>query len=176
MVGTITAVARKATHKITKHLELTIRLVEGIGVEGDAHAAAMVMPRGKTVLEPNLRQVHLMHGELHDELATKGFSISPGLMGENITTRGLDLLSLPRGTELHLGATAVVVVTGLRTPCHQLDGIAPGLMQATLEKRNGQLLRKAGVMSIVKVGGDVQAGDRVRVVLPEGEHLPLEPV
>ena len=126
---------------------------------------------------PNLRQVHLIHSELHDELRAAGFDVSPGRMGENVTTRGLDLLELPAGARLQLGAAAIVEVTGLRNPCTQLDGLQPGLMAATLTRApDGKLVRKAGVMAIVLAGGDVSPGDPITVELPPAPRRPLEPV
>jgi MOSC domain-containing protein YiiM len=131
----------------------------------------------KDPTQPNLRQVHLMHAELFDELRAKGFSVNPGDLGENVTTSGIDLLALPAGTRLHLGATAVVEVTGLRNPCSQIDGFQQGLMAATLDKDgDGNLVRKAGIMSIVLADGDVRPGDAVRVELPGTRHRPLLPV
>ncbi len=180
MDGTVVAVSRSATHTMAKAGEPSIRLVAGLGVAGDAHAGASVQHRSRLnqrPLPPNLRQVHLIHAELHDELRAAGFDLAPGQMGENITTRGLDLLALPRSTLLHIGARAVVEVTGLRNPCTQLDGIQPGLMEATLDHdADGNLVRKAGIMGIVAVGGEVHAGDAIRVELPDGRHHPLEPV
>ena len=127
--------------------------------------------------QPNLRQVHLIHAELHDELRGRGFAVRAGEMGENITTRGIDLLGLPVGARLYLGAAAVVELTGLRNPCAQLDRLQPGLMAAVLDRdAQGQLIRKAGVMGIVLSGGDVQAADPIRVELPAGPHHRLEPV
>ena len=127
--------------------------------------------------QPNLRQVHLIHAELHDELQQAGFAVSPGQMGENVTTRGVDLLGLPAGTRLRLGETATVEVTGLRNPCAQLDGIQPGLMAATLDRdEDGRLIRKAGIMAIVLASGKVQPGDAIQVELPPEPHRPLEPV
>jgi MOSC domain-containing protein YiiM len=121
--------------------------------------------------------VHLIHGELHDALAAQGFAVAPGVMGENITTRGLDLLALPTGTRLALGPEAVIEITGLRNPCAQLDGIQPGLMAAVLDRDEaGELVRKAGVMGIVVAGGTVRAGDAIAVTLPAGEASPLRPV
>jgi MOSC domain-containing protein YiiM len=156
-----------------------IRLVAGLGVEGDAHAGATVQHRSRlrqTPHAPNLRQVHLIHSELFDELRTRGFAINPGDMGENITTRGLDLLGLPTGARLRVGSEAVVEVTGLRNPCFQLDGLAPGLMQAVLDRDPaGNLIRKAGIMGIVLTGGTVVAGDPITVELP-GVTVPLQPV
>jgi len=126
--------------------------------------------------QPNLRQVHLIHNELFEELRTKGYTVAPGQLGENITTRGLDLLGLPAGTRLRLG-DAVVEVTGLRNPCTQLDRFAPGLMQAVLGRdANGQLVRKTGIMAIVIAGGMVCPGDRIGVELPAQPHVALEPV
>jgi MOSC domain-containing protein YiiM len=126
--------------------------------------------------QPNLRQVHLIHSELHDELRARGFNVGSGEMGENVTTRGIDLLALPTGTRLRLGADAEVEVTGLRTPCRQLDGIAPGLMKATLERNGDELVRKAGVMAVVVAGGEVRPGDAIAVELPAEPRRALEPV
>ena len=118
-----------------------------------------------------------MQAELFAELGRSGFSVAPGAIGENVTTAGVDLLALPTGARLKLGAEAVVEVTGLRNPCGQLSGLQEGLMQATLEHdAEGNLVRKAGVMAIVAAGGDVRPGDGIEVVLPAGEHEPLAPV
>jgi MOSC domain-containing protein YiiM len=127
--------------------------------------------------QPNLRQVHLIHAELLDELHAGGFTVKPGDMGENITTRGVDLLELPTGTRLHLGADAVVEVTGLRNPCAQLDRLQPGLMAAVLDRdAQGQVIRKAGIMGVVLSGGDLRPADRIRVELPPEPRRPLAPV
>lgn len=180
MTAVVTAVSRSPRHRFSKQNELWIRLLEGIGVEGDAHAGQTVQHRSRkrwTPHLPNLRQVHLIHSELHDELNAAGFRVSPGDMGENVTTRGVDLLGLPTGTRLHLGPSAVVEVTGLRNPCVQLDRFQDGLMQATLDRdADGELVRKAGIMGVVLAGGDVRPGDPIRVELPPGPHAPLEPV
>jgi MOSC domain-containing protein YiiM len=149
-------------------------------VEGDAHSGATVKHRSRVARDPsqpNLRQVHLIHAELHEALRAAGFAIAAGQMGENVTTRGVDLLALPTGARLHLGETAVVEVTGLRNPCVQLDGVQPGLMAAVLDRdANGNLIRKAGVMAIVLADGEVRPGDPIRVELPAEPHRPLAPV
>ena len=155
-------------------------LLEGLGVEGDAHMGTTVKHRSRVAqdpTQPNLRQVHLIHAELHEELAQKGFIIEPGQMGENITTQGVDVLGLPRHTQLHLGEEAVVEVTGLRNPCDQLNGIQPGLLKAVLDRdEHDNLIRKAGIMGVVLRGGVVKPLDVIRVVLPEPPYLPLERV
>lgn len=178
--GVVVAVSRSATHSMSKTNQASIRLLPGIGVEGDAHAGPTVKHRSRVARDPNqpnLRQVHLIHAELHDELVGLGFEVEPGRMGENVTTRGLDLLALPTGTRLHLGESAVVEVTGLRNPCSQLNGIQPGLMASTLDRDEaGNLIRKAGVMAVVVSGGEVRPGDAIRVELPEAPHRPLTPV
>jgi MOSC domain-containing protein YiiM len=178
--GVVTAVSRSATHTLSKPTQDRIRLLTGLGVEGDAHQGATVKHRSRVARDPsqpNFRQVHLIHAELHDELRAAGFAVAAGQMGENVTTRGVDLLGLPAGTRLHLGATAVVEVTGLRNPCAQLDRIQPGLRAATLDRdEHGQLIRKAGVMGVVLAGGEVRPGDPIRVELPPEPHRPLEPV
>jgi hypothetical protein len=180
MAGFVIAVSCSATHTLSKRNADSIELLVGLGVEGDAHAGSTVKHRSRLARfadTPNLRQVHLIHAELHDELAEKGFVISAGQMGENITTRGADLLGLPIGTRLHLGEAAVIEVTGLRNPCRQLDRIRPGLMAAALERdERGGLVRKAGIMAVVIAGGQVRPGDAIRVELPAQPHQPLAPV
>jgi MOSC domain-containing protein YiiM len=176
----VVAVSRSATHGPDKQNAPAIRLLPGLGVESDAHAGTTVQHLSrirKDPTQPNLRQVHLIHAELHQELAEQGFAVSPGQMGENVTTRGVDLLALPTGARLRLGEEAVVEITGLRNPCTQLDGIQPGLMAATLERDgDGRLVRKAGVMAVVATGGEVREGDAIEVELPHPPHRPLQPV
>jgi MOSC domain-containing protein YiiM len=176
----VIAVSLSGRHTMSKPNALFIRLLEGLGVEGDAHAGATVKHRSRVrqdPSQPNLRQVHLIHAELHDELHAKGFEVTPGQMGENITTRGIDLLALPRGARLHIGDEAVVEVMGLRNPCTQLDGIQPGLMNAVLDRdADGQLIRKAGIMGVVRTGGTVRPEDGITVVLPEPPFEELERV
>ncbi len=180
MGGAVIAVSCSPTHTFTKPNLESIRLLTGLGVEGDAHLGETVKHRSRVARapsQPNLRQVHLIHAELHDELRASGFAVSAGQMGENVTTRGVDLLRLPTGTRLHLGNTAVVEVTGLRNPCAQLDHFQPGLMAAVLGRDEyGTLIRKAGVMAIVLAGGEVRPSDPIIVVLPPEPHQSLEPV
>ena len=180
MGALITAVHRSATYTMKKFSQDGIVLVVGLGVEGDVHAGKTVKHRSRLAKfadHPNLRQLHLIHAELHDELRAGGFDLAPGQMGENVTTRGVDLLGLPTGTKLRLGDEAVVEVTGLRNPCGQLDKIQPGLMKATLDRNQaGNLIRKAGIMAIVLAGGTVRSGDPIAIELPPGLHTPLVPV
>jgi MOSC domain-containing protein YiiM len=174
--GTVVAVSSNGTHTMSKPNRERIRLLAGLGVEGDAHQGETIKHRSRVKrdpTQPNLRQVHLIHAELR----AAGFDITPGQMGENVTTRDINLLGLPVGTRLHLGETAAVEVTGLRNPCAQLDGIAPGLMAATLDRdEHGALVRKAGIMGIVLAGGLVTPGDPIHIELPPEPHRPLEPV
>ena len=178
MKGLVIAVSRRREHDVSKLNRDAIRLVAGLGVEGDVHAAETVRHRSRVrpdPAQPNMRQIHLSHAELHDELA--GFDLAPGERGENVTTRGVDLLAVPRGTRLRLGPEAVVEITGLRNPCTQLDGLRPGLMQAVLDRApDGRLVRKAGVMGVVLTGGLVRPGDIVLVAPPDPPHERLEPV
>jgi MOSC domain-containing protein YiiM len=178
--GTVVAVNCSSRHTMRKPNQLVIRLLAGLGVEGDAHAGKTVKHRSRVARNPNapnLRQVHLIHAELLDELVARRLPVAPGEMGENVTTRGIDLLALPTRTRLRLGDEAVVEVTGLRNPCKQLDDIQPGLMAATLARSpTGRLIRKAGVMSIVLVGGDVRPDDAIHIELPAPPHRTLEPV
>lgn len=178
--GRIQAVCMSAGHRFSKVSSGVVRLVAGQGVAGDAHAGATVKHRSRVAVDPtqpNLRQVHLIHAELFDELAAKGFEIGPGDLGENVTTRGLDLLGLPRGAVLRLGAEAVVEVTGLRNPCSQIETFRPGLLAAVLDRgAGGDVIRKAGIMGIVLHGGEVRPGDPLAVTLPPPPHLRLERV
>ncbi len=180
MSGVVAAVCRSPTHSLTKPISDSIRLLAGLGVEGDAHQGATVKHLSRIFKfgnAPNLRQIHLMHAELFDELREAGFKVWAGLMGENVTTRGVDLLGLPTGARLHLGKEAVVEVTGLRNPCRQLNKLQPGLMAATLARDvAGNLIRKAGVMGIVLSGGEVAEGDAIAIELPALPHQPLAPV
>ena len=180
MAAQVEVVHTSPGHSFSKSPRLTIRLLAGIGVEGDAHAGVTVQHRSRvrrTPQAPNLRQVHLIHGELHDELVAAGYDVGPGRMGENITTRGIDLLGLPTGTLLRVGTDAVIALTGLRNPCVQLDRMQPGLMGAVLDRDDqGELVRKAGVMAVVVKGGDIQPGDPIEIELPAGAAEPLTPV
>jgi MOSC domain-containing protein YiiM len=176
----VTAVGRDAAHNFSKPTVARIRLVAGHGVEGDAHAGRTVQHRSRVARDPgqpNLRQVHLIHAELHEELRRAGFQVAAGDLGENVTTRGVDLLGLPVGTRLRLGDTAVVEVTGLRNPCAQIDRFRKGLLAAVLGRdANGGPVRRAGVMGVVVVGGDVRPGDPVDVELPPPPHRALDRV
>jgi MOSC domain-containing protein YiiM len=180
MDGVVVGVSRSGEHTFSKRSEASIRLVAGLGVDGDAHQGATVKHLSRVKREPsqpNLRQVHLIHAELHDELATKGFAVAPGEMGENITTRDLDLLALPTASRLHIGESCVVEITGLRNPCKQLDHFQDGLMSAVLDRDEaGNLVRKAGVMAVVLASGEVRPGDPITVELPAEPRKPLEPV
>jgi MOSC domain-containing protein YiiM len=179
-MGSVVAVSSRAGHHFSKTLCLSIRLLTGLGVAGDAHMGETVKHRSrvrKDPTAPNLRQVHLMRAELFDELRAGGFVVQPGELGENVTTSGIDLLALPTGTRLHLGAHAVVEITGLRNPCIQIDTFQKGLMAATLDRDcDGNLIRKAGIMGIVIADGDVRPGDAIGVALPDLPHRPLLPV
>jgi MOSC domain-containing protein YiiM len=180
MGGIVEAVHRSASHALKKGEQPSVRLLAGLGVEGDAHLGVTVQHRSRVARDPsqpNLRQVHLIPTELHDELRARGFAVRAGEMGENITTRGVDLLRLPVGTRLHLGPAAIIEITGLRNPCAQLDRLQSGLREAVLDHdAQGSLVRKAGVMGIVLSGGDVQPADPIRIEWPSEPHQPLEPV
>jgi MOSC domain-containing protein YiiM len=184
MTGTVeprvVAVSRDGEHRFSKPTTDEITLLAGLGVQGDAHAGVTVQHLSRVAADPtqpNLRQVHLMHAELHDELGEQGFAVRPGQLGENITTRGLDLLALPRGTVLRLGPDAVVEITGLRNPCQQINGFRPGLLKQVLtQDPDGNVVRKAGIMGVVVRGGAVKPGDAIDVELPAEPHEPLERV
>lgn len=176
----VLAVCQDRRHAFSKPPAEVIRLRAGWGVEGDAHAGTTVQHRSRKRWNPNLpnlRQVHLLHAELHTELGAAGYSVGPGDLGENVTTRGLDLLGLPVGTVLRLGAEAAVEITGLRNPCVQIDRFATGLLALNLDRdADGNVVRKTGVMGIVLAGGEVRPGDTIRIELPAEPHRRLTPV
>lgn len=177
--GIVEAVHRDAGHNFSKHAVDHIRILAGIGVEGDAHAGEQVQHLSRVradPTQPNLRQVHLMHSELFDELAESGFTVRSGDLGENITTRGIDLLALGRDTVLRIGDEAVLRVTGLRNPCAQIEAFAPGLLKHVAVKTPQGLVRKAGIMCVAISTGEVRPGDVIVVEPPEGPHIPLERV
>lgn len=176
----VVSVSLGPRHSFSKAVAPRITLLAGLGVEGDAHAGATVRHRyrvRKDPTAPNLCQVHLLHAELFAELAQQGIAVAAGQMGENVTTLGIDLLALGRGARLHLGESAIVEVTGLRDPCVQMNGLHPGLMKACIARGpSGEVVRKAGLMSIVIAGGIVRPDDAIRVEVPPGPKLPLYPV
>ncbi|WP_353216565.1 MOSC domain-containing protein [Sandarakinorhabdus sp.] len=180
MVATVVSVARSGSHEFSKQPAAAIEIVAGHGVRGDAHFGVTVQHRSRVAADPtqpNLRQVHLIHAELFTELAAKGFAIGPADLGENITTAGIDLLGLPRGTMLCIGRDVRLAVTGLRNPCAQIEAYRSGLLAAVLDKGpGGAIIRKSGIMAIAVVGGSVRPGDPIEIMLPPLPHLPLERV
>ena len=180
MDGVVSAVNKSPSHTLTKVPSPSVRLLAGLGVEGDAHMGVTVKHRSRVAKDPttpNIRQVHLMPAEVHDFLRERGFDVDAGTMGENVTTRGIDLMGLPLGARLRLGNEAVLEITGLRNPCVQLEGIQVGLMEAVLDRdADGELIRKCGIMSIVVTGGEVRPGDAIHVELPPEPHRRLEKV
>ncbi|MFJ8360446.1 MOSC domain-containing protein [Streptomyces sp. NPDC093984] len=180
MSGRVTAVSSNGEYSFTKPNRDSIRLLAGLGVEGDVHAGVTVKHRSRVAqdpTQPNLRQVHLMQEELFAEVAEEGFELGPGELGENITTRGIDLLGLPVGTLLRIGDSAVLEVTGLRNPCVQIDNFQDGLLKQVVGRDEaGNIVRKAGIMSIVREGGVVRPGDTIAADLPSGPHRPLDRV
>lgn len=178
--GRVVAVARDGAHRFAKPLAAEITLLAGLGVAGDAHAGVTVRHRSRVARDPsqpNLRQVHLIQAELFAALAAAGFQVAAGELGENVTTRGINLLGLPVGTRLRLGAAAVIAVTGLRNPCGQIERWQKGLLAEVLGRdAAGRLVRKAGILGVVLAGGPVVPGDPIMVDLPPPPHRPLEPV
>ncbi|MEU0006680.1 MOSC domain-containing protein [Streptomyces sp. NPDC006314] len=180
MTGTVSAASSNGVYSFTKPNRDSITLLAGLGVEGDVHAGVTVKHRSRVAqdpTQPNLRQVHLIHEELFAEVGADGFTVTPGDLGENITTRGIDLLGLPVGTLLRIGEDALLEVTGLRNPCQQIDDFQDGLLKRVVGRdENGNIVRKAGIMSIVREGGTVRPGDMIEAELPSGPHRPLERV
>ncbi len=180
MSGTVTAVSSSGEYTFTKPNRASITLIAGLGVAGDVHAGVTVKHRSRVAqdpTQPNLRQVHLIHEELFAEVAEQGFTVAPGELGENVTTRGIDLLGLPVGTLLRIGPEAVVEVTGLRNPCLQIDAFQDGLLKQVVGRdEEGNIVRRAGVMGVVRTGGTIHPGDPVEADLPPGPHRPLDRV
>ena len=180
MSATVVAVSRSGSHSFSKQNQSSIRLIEGLGVEGDAHQGLTVKHLSRVArdpTQPNLRQVHLIHAELHEELAAAGFTVQPGELGENITTTGISLLALPAGTRLKIGSSAIVEITGLRNPCAQIDRFQAGLLAKVVGRdTSGAVQRKSGIMSVVIASGEVRPGDEIEVELPGEPHRPLEVV
>ena len=178
--ASVVSVSRDDQHRFSKPAVDAIELVAGLGVAGDAHAGTTVQHRSRVARDPsqpNLRQVHLIHDELLDEVHAAGFEVGPGQLGENVTTHGVDLLGLPEGTVLRLGPEASVEVTGLRNPCLQIDGFEDGLLRQLVGRdADGAVVRKGGVMGVVLTGGRIVPGDEVVVELPAGEARALRPV
>lgn len=176
----VVSVSLSPTHTFSKQNQASIRLLAGLGVEGDAHMGETVKHRSRVAAnpnQPNLRQVHLIHSELLSELRERDFEVEAGQLGENILTYGIDLLALPTGTRLTIGSDAVIEITGLRNPCAQIDNFQKGLQAAVLDRDpEGNLVRKAGVMAIVLQGGEVKPNDPIQVELPPEPHRPLERV
>ena len=176
----VVAVARDGRHRFSKPCVGRIELLTGLGVEGDSHAGALVRHRSRVKADPaqpNLRQVHLIHAELFEDLRAAGFVVEPGQLGENITTSGIELLALPRDTLLRIGPEAEIRITGLRNPCAQIDRFRPGMLKAVVGRaKGGSLVRKAGVMAVVSRGGSIRLGDPIEVVPPPLPHHPLERV
>jgi MOSC domain-containing protein YiiM len=175
--GRVVAVAKDGAHRFSKPTCPSITLIEGYGVRGDAHAGPTVQHLARMRADPtrpNLRQVHLIPAELFADLAERGFAVGPGQLGENITTAGVDLVALPRGTRLAIGDQAEVEITGLRNPCAQLDGLVPGLMRQLIHTDDtGAVVRTAGVMSIITRAGEIRPGDPIQLTLPPLPHQPL---
>ncbi|MFG2750449.1 MOSC domain-containing protein [Streptomyces xanthophaeus] len=176
----VAAVSSNGVYSFTKPTRESITLLAGLGVEGDVHAGVTVKHRSRVAqdpTQPNLRQVHLIHRELFEEVADAGFSVEPGQLGENVTTEGIDLLGLPTGTLLRFGEEALVEVTGLRNPCLQIDAFQHGLLKQVVSRDEaGELIRKAGIMGVVREGGTIRPGDPITVTLPPAPHVPLERV
>lgn len=176
----VLAVSRSSKHGISKTVCNSIRAVAGIGIENDAHAGKLDQHRRRFFLDrnrPNLRQVHLIQCELFGELSARGFDVTPGQMGENITTRGIDLLALPQDTVLQIGDTAEIRITGLRTPCRKLDRLQSGLMNGVLDRdKDGEIIRRAGVMAVAVISGEIRSGDRIKIELPPEPFRRLMPV
>ncbi len=180
ILSSVISLSKSQGHNFSKSVYSSITLVKGEGVDGDAHRGMTVKHRSRVKVDPtqpNLRQVHLIHYELIQELQDKGFNVQAATMGENITTKNIDLLSLPKGTKLKIGKDVILEITGLRNPCKQLDNFQKGLTSAVLDKDDkGNVIRKAGIMAIVLMSGKISIGDSIIIDLPPRPHQILERV
>lgn len=175
---TTLSVSFSPSHDFSKQPTTSINLIEGLGVEDDCHFGKTVQHRSRLHIRPppaNLRQVHLIQYEI-----LKQVGLNPCDIGENITTVGVDLLALGQGTKLHFlppwsngdinepGVHPVVVITGLRNPCPQIERFRKGLQEKFVvrDAQRNILARKAGVMSTIEVGGQVHKGMRIVVDKP----------
>jgi len=166
----VLSVSMSSSHGFSKRPTDYIYLLSGCGVQGDVHCSGAASSNNK-------RQVHLIASELLTELARKdskgrAYIISPGALGENITTKGIDLVGLNEGTRLHFGDGddhAIVRITGLRNPKKRLDEWPKGLLdRCAMKNKKGEITgRKIGVMGIVEEDGFVQPGHMVYVEKPK---------
>jgi hypothetical protein len=178
VTATVRALHRSAEYTFSKETCPSLELIAGIGVADDVHAGAAVRHRSRVErdpLQPNLRQVHLFDSELLDLLSGEGFALTPGVLGENITTSGLAALSLPTGTLLRVGPKALLALTGIRNPCAQIEARFPGLLKRMVHRTElGDLVRLTGAMAVVVQPGTIHEGDRIAVQLPPGDPQPLQ--
>ncbi|GIK02293.1 hypothetical protein Aspvir_006342 [Aspergillus viridinutans] len=177
----ILSVSKSSSHSIAKTPVPSITLIPNHGVDGDCHAGQTTQHRAQAQRTPNLRQVHLVPVETLRELSGR-FSaaaagrnakpLSAGEIGENITTEGVELSTLPLGTELHFLSgegkeEAIVVLTGVREPGPGMDKCRAGLKNVCVVRDGGRVVRRlAGVMGTVKKGGMLRPGMGIRIVKP----------
>ena len=173
--GIVAGVFVSGGHTFSKSERYSVTLLQGLGIEGDAHCGSTVQhlsDRKKNSTRSNLRQLHLIQSELIEELNATGFDVRPGDLGENITTGQIDLPALPQGTLLRIGDTAVVEITGLRTPCFKIERFRKGLRSAVTEHRHGgPATLKGALMAIVVAGGVVNRDDRIGVIIPPAVRI-----
>ena len=183
LIGAVAAVHRSDEHTFSKATCESIELVAGLGVNGDAHQGAKVKHRSRVAAnpdQPNLRQIHLVMSELLDEVNSAGHNVVAGQLGESITTTGIDLISLPVGSMLRIGDTALVALTGLRNPCPQIKSVGDGLMKMMFiddqDNPEGPKIGRTGVMGVVIAGGIVAADDGIKIRFPAGPLTRMEKV
>lgn len=179
-MGIVVSVSAEPGHGFSKTPRAAITLLPGLGVAGDAHCGATVRHRSRVAadpLQPNLRQLHLFPAEWLEALDARGFDLAPGGLGENLLTRGLDLLALPTGTLMRFSQGPLVAVTGLRNPCRQIEAYRQGLLAAVLDRdAEGAAVLKAGIMAVILEGGAIAPGDSIALSLPPEPHRKLQRV
>lgn len=163
--GTVIAVCRNEQPGLPKPVVDEVKLIEDWGVEGDYHAGKLVRHRylaKKDPTQPNVRQVLLIDTQILAEIKQAGIDVGSGMLGDNMTVEGLEVMTLPPGTRLAIGK-ALLEVTEVRIPCAQLNGLDKGLLKASVAREAGEKRFRAGIMTRVLKGGQVRAGDEVIV-------------
>ncbi len=141
--GAVVSVNISRTKGVRKAPVLGCRVVPGLGLEGDAHAG------------DGHRQVSLLALESIEKMRVEGLDVGPGDFAENITTSGLELVSLPVGTVLRVGGGARLEVSQIGKVCHDRCAI--------FEQAGDCVMPREGIFARVLAGGQIGPGDRVEV-------------
>lgn len=143
-VGTIVSVNLSERKTVRKTRGTHGTLVVDRGFEGDAHAGDWH------------RQVSLLAQESIDEMCAKGLDVGPGDFAENITTEGIDLMTLPVGSVIHIGDEVVLEVSQIGKVCHTRCAI--------YQQAGDCVMPREGIFAVVRTPGEVASGDTIEVV------------